>query len=417
MLGDIFNIMDLIEIIKCLFHRLRDRQIRSKKSVLGDPKMKRRDFIHTGITLTATGLCPSLLAGDSPSTRAPKGFKKIRIAQIGVLHEHASGKINSLKMLPDYFEILGIAAENPKAEKKHRNGKLYKDLPWMSKEDLIQLPGLEAVAVETEMTDLLPTAIQCAQKGLHMHLDKPLGQKLDDCRKMLDVCRANQVIMQPGYMYRTNQGVRLAIKAVREGWLGDVYDVCANMDRNDVSPGFRKWLATYRGGGMYDFGSHLVDFIVEMLGAPKEIKVFEKPDPKDGLSDNTLSVLLYDRAIVQLRVNQRNPVGNSERFLSITGTKGRFELHPLEDWKTDPKTGKVVPLNVVLTLKEGNSEYKAGTHRLQLEPFNDRYVGQLIDFAKFIRGEKKNPYTFEHELLVQKTILAASGYIPWTPEK
>ena len=33
--------------------------------------------------------------------------KRIRIAQIGVCHEHASGKINTLKRLPEYFEIAG----------------------------------------------------------------------------------------------------------------------------------------------------------------------------------------------------------------------------------------------------------------------------------------------------------------------
>ena len=373
--------------------------------------MKRRDFINTGLMLgTATLFSETASAGQNFRT-VPPGFKKIKIAQIGVRHEHASGKINSLKMLPEYFEIVGIAAESLEYEKQYRNSSVYKGLPWMSHKDLLELPGLEAVAVETEMTELLSTAVKCAERGLHMHVDKPLGQDLEECRKMLDVCKAHNVIMQPGYMFRTNQGVRLAIKAVKEGWLGEILDVQANMNRHDVDPRFRKWLATYRGGGMYDFGSHLVDFIVEMFGAPDEINVFERPDPKDGLNDNTLSVLSYGRCLVQLRVTERS---RSERYLSLEGTKGRFELRPLERWGRDPKTGKSYPLNVSLTLKESNKEYKAGTHQIKLEPFEDRYVGQLIDFAEFVRGIKKNPYTYEHELLVQKIILAASGYIPWT---
>ena len=132
------------------------------------------------------------------------------------------------------------------------------------------------------------------------------------------------------------------------------------------------------------------------------------------MSDNTLSVLLYDKAIVNLRVTERAIDGFQNRCLSIIGSKGSFQLLPLEDFSRDPQTGKTVPLNVRLTLAEGNDEYERGTHHLQIDPFEDRYIGQLIDLAKFIRGEKNNPYTFEHELLVQKTILAASGYIPWT---
>ena len=391
--------------------------------------MKRREFLNTGLALSAAALSGHLTnsansssaaqaqEASKPQESAPSAFKKVKIAQIGVRHEHASGKMNSLKMLPEYYEIVGIAAESPEWEKKHRGDAVYKDIPWMSQEELLALPGLEAVAVETEMTELLPAARRCAERGLAMHVDKPLGQNLDECRETLELCRKNNVLLQPGYMFRTNQAIRLAIKAVREGWLGEIHDLRANMNRNDVAPDFRRWLATYRGGGMYDFGSHLIDFVIEMLGAPEEIRVFERPDPTDGLNDNTLSVFLYPKTIAQIRVTERAIDGFANRHLSITGSKGSFLLDPLEKWERDPATGKMFPLNVRLTLAEANAEYDKGTHHLALEPFNDRYVGQLIDLAQFIRGEKENPYTFEHELLVQRAILAGSGYIPWESNK
>ena len=34
-------------------------------------------------------------------------MKKIRIAQIGITHEHAAGKILSLEKLPEIYEIAG----------------------------------------------------------------------------------------------------------------------------------------------------------------------------------------------------------------------------------------------------------------------------------------------------------------------
>lgn len=366
-----------------------------------------------GASLCAAALSGSLAAtADEQKTQA-EPFKKIKIAQIGVRHEHASGKIASLKMLPDYFEIVGIAAESAEEEAKHKNDACYRGLQWFGLDEIFDIPGLEAVAVETEMTELLPTASRCAERGFSMHVDKPLGQNLDECRAMFDVCRKNNVVMQPGYMYRTNQAIRLAIKAVREGWLGEIREVSANMDRNDTGADFRRWLATYRGGGMYDFGSHLIDFTVEMLGLPNEIHVHERPDPNDGLSDNTLSVLLYDRAIARLGVNERSPAGFQNRHLIVSGTKGRFELNPLENWSRN-KDGKLPPLRVTMTLAEDTPEYKAGTHKIELAPFEDRYIGQLTEFAQIMRGEKENPYTLEYELSVQEVILAASGYIPWS---
>ena len=156
---------------------------------------------------------------------------------------------------------------------------------------------------------------------------------------------------------------------------------------------------------MYDFGSHLIDFVVELLGEPKEIHVFERPDPKDGLQDNTLSVLTYEKAIAEIRVSLRKIDGFKRRRLAAFGTKGSFVVDPIEDWTKHP----VPPLNVHLTLAESNEEFKAGTHDLKLDAFSDRYIGHLTELAKYIRGIKKNPYSYDYELLVQKIILTASN--------
>lgn len=402
--------------------------------------MQRRDFLNTSFALGVSTLAASRLnaqdasdAQSNPNSQtaplspslptAPSeddllrgkrpGFPKIKIAQIGVRHEHASGKMNTMKMAPDYFEIVGIAAESPQYQAQHEGKGVYRDLKWYSQDALLDIPGLEAVCVETEMTELLPTAMKCAERGLHMHIDKPLGQNLDELKQLIEVCRQKNVIVQPGYMFRTNQAFRLLLKAVRNGWLGEIHDVQLDMCRNDVSPGFRKWLATYRGGGMYDFGSHLIDFVYELLGPPEEIHVFEKPDPTDNLSDNTLSVMLYPKAIAQVRVSLRKIDGFARRRMVCHGTKGSFIVDPIESWSRDPNTKRIVPLNVTLTLDEPHEDFKKGVNTLKIQPYEDRYLGQMTDFAMFIRGEKENPYSYEYEIGSQKAILAASGYVPW----
>ena len=38
-------------------------------------------------------------------------FNPVKIIQIGVCHEHANGKIQSLKLLRDYFDIVGWVDE------------------------------------------------------------------------------------------------------------------------------------------------------------------------------------------------------------------------------------------------------------------------------------------------------------------
>ena len=38
-----------------------------------------------------------------------------------------------------------------------------------------------------------------------------------------------------------------------------------------------------------------------------------------------------------------------------------------------------------------------------------RYDAQMMDFARAVRGEIKNPFDYEHELAVQRTVLRACG--------
>ena len=74
------------------------------------------------------------------------------------------------------------------------------------------------------------------------------------------------------------------------------------------------------------------------------------------------------------------------------------------------------PLLMHLNLLDGNEEYAAGTHIMDFGVKRDRYEDQLLELAKIIDGEIENPYTYEHDLLVQEVLLAASGCTEWKDE-
>jgi hypothetical protein len=66
------------------------------------------------------------------------------------------------------------------------------------------------------------------------------------------------------------------------------------------------------------------------------------------------------------------------------------------------------------TFAEDNPEYTAGTHNLELPPLGTRYDAQLIEFVHCVCGDIANPFPYEHELLVQEVLLAASGSTSWS---
>ena len=85
--------------------------------------MQRRDFLNTGLALSVSAITASNLQAETAAAQTSPialpaedellrgkrpGFKKIKIAQIGVRHEHASGKMNTLKLSVSPLKVRNI---------------------------------------------------------------------------------------------------------------------------------------------------------------------------------------------------------------------------------------------------------------------------------------------------------------------
>ena len=333
---------------------------------------------------------------------------RIKIGQIGIGHNHAAENMNALRSLSEVYDVIGVVESDPEWKQKRGTLKAYEGLNWMTEEELLGTPGLQAVAVETDGFELVPTAQRCAQRGLHLHLDKPGGESISAFRTLLDTCSSQNLAIQLAYVYRYNPAIKFCLDAARAGWLGDIFEIHAVMSRYDGDrEDYRKWLAQFQGGAMYIFGGYLIDLVVSLLGRPDHVTAFQRKTRADQLFDNGLAVLEYPRATATIRTSVAEVDGMKHRRLIICGTKGTVEVCPLEH---PADRYRLDPLHVRLTLKSGNAKFVAGTHLVDVGVMNGRYEAQLLELARIIRGEIQNPYPFEHELIVQETLLAAAGY-------
>jgi predicted dehydrogenase len=337
-------------------------------------------------------------------------MKRIKIGQIGISHEHAMGKIISLRGMPDIFELVGVVDDSSSTAAKcfceDRNP--YDGVKWMTENELLHYPGLQAVTVEVPNDDLVPTTLRCAEHNLAIHMDKPAGVSLEAYKTLLDDCKERKLPFQMGYMFRNNPAFQLCIKAVREKWLGDVFEIQANMSHNYGGDKYQTYLGAFQGGIMFNLGCHLIDSIVTLLGRPEKITPFLKSAPGfcDSIKNNCLAIMEYPHATATVRACNLEVDGLAHRRLKICGTKGTIELSPLERFDGQP-------LQMQMTLLEGNAEYAAGAHVINTGTKLDRYQDQLLELAKIIDGEMENPYTYEHDYLVHEVTLAASGYTTW----
>ncbi|MES2794248.1 MAG: Gfo/Idh/MocA family oxidoreductase [Planctomycetota bacterium] len=359
--------------------------------------LQRREFLGTvGSGVLAGTLDGSLLSAAFPAYAAENSDRpRIKIGQIGVGHAHAS-KLSVYRASPDY-EVVGIVEPDEQLRKQAETQAAYRGVPWMTQEQLLNEPGLQAVLVETRVRDLLNTAEACVAAGKHVHLDKPAGESLPQYRSILERAEKQKLLVQMGYMFRYNPGVVLLKHFLKEGWLGDVFEVHAVMSKV-LGEGARKEVAQFPGGIMFELGCHVLDLVIGILGKPQTVTAFAQHSAtiEDNLKDNMLAALTYPRALATVKSSAIEFDGSERRHLVVCGTKGTFHIQPL-----DNPAAKV-------TLDQPHGEYKRGAQDVTFPKYT-RYVGDAADMARILRGEKASDYSYEHDLLVQTTLLQASG--------
>jgi len=352
-------------------------------------------------TLTALAGLP-LLASSRPSRAANPDHKPLRYIQIGTAHAHAN-KISVYRESPDW-EVVGVVEPDPGRARRAQDDATYRDLPFYSLDDALALPDLDAAGVETEVKDLLTYAGRAVDAGLHVHLDKPAGESLEDYASIL--ARAEQAgkVVQMGYMFRFNPAIIFLHQCLKQGWLGDVFEAHAVMSKV-VSPAERKSLGQYPGGIMFELGCHIIDLTVGVLGAPSSVSPFNQQivAAEDDLVDNMLSVFTYPSATATVRSSALEVEGFARRQFTVCGTAGTLHVQPLD------RPSVTLSLDQDRTSPEGRT-FKKGTQTLEFGAY-PRYVGDAADLAAIIRGEAENRFPPAHDLAVQKAVLLASSLI------
>lgn len=322
-------------------------------------------------------------------------MNKIKIGQIGIGHNHGEAKMLAVRKFPELFEVVGYAEENQRWIEKRGNNSGYEGLSYLSVEEVIEKS--DAILLESDVWDLTKYAKMCVDAGKHIHMDKPASGTLEEYKYILDTAKEKNLVVQLGYMYRYNPAVLKCFEHIKNGDLGEIYSINAEMSTFHPIE-YRKWLTNFGGGIMYILGSHLVDLIVYMLGEPKKVTSFLKRTGLDGVDfeDNNLAVLEYDKALARIFVSSVEVNGFGRRQLMVSGSKGTVNICPLER-------------PITMTYSDTSIADKTYEDRKITISFEDntadgRYDDMMQDFYAYIKGTKQNPFTYKHDFLVQRVL-------------
>ncbi|HYI97354.1 MAG TPA: Gfo/Idh/MocA family oxidoreductase [Bryobacteraceae bacterium] len=232
------------------------------------------------------------------------------------------------------------------------------------------------------------------------HFDKPPGADMARFRKLLSRAAEQQRIVQMGYQWRYQSAMQAAVEAARNGWLGTIYRFRASIDKL-VGPEERRHLAKFRGGLMFSEGCHLIDRAIAVLGKPSKVTGFLRHESpiEDGLADNTLAVLEYDRAIAEISMAGFRSNGTPYRYLEILGTNGSARAQPY-----------AYPTRLMVDLIEAKGPYKAGPQTLEpAPPPGPTYSPDFREMAAVMRSGASPSHSPEHDLVTHDTLLRVCG--------
>ena len=332
-------------------------------------------------------------------------MRPLRVAQIGCSEStHARQIFSSLLRQKELFEMVAFADVDFHLKER---SPCYDAVPERTPEEILNDTTLDAVFIECDEVLATRYAIAAAERDLPLFMDKPGSPSHEDFERLIDLIEEKSLPFSMGYMYRTNPAVLQLLEEIKSGKLGEIYSIEAQM--NCWHKDFRReFFNTLPGGMLYYLGCHLLDLIYQIQGEPLEVLPLScKVEPhKPFGEDFGMAVLRYPHGVSFAKAVSVEVGGYMRRQLVVHGTKGSVEIHPLEILAEND--GVSCKTRRCYLEDPDNTGWSYDGIREDFPVFN-RYDATTANFAAYVRGEKKNPYTPAYERKLHQLILKACG--------
>jgi len=131
-------------------------------------------------------------------------------------------------------------------------------------------PEVEGALLLTPNDTHADLAVACAERGVHVFVEKPIADTVPDAERMAIACREAGVTLMVGHAFRRLGAARKVAQLVEEGALGRVVLAEATLSLpGALTPD--KWRAhrgRNPGGPLMQLGIHHVDTLASWLGEP-----------------------------------------------------------------------------------------------------------------------------------------------------
>ena len=252
------------------------------------------------------------------------------IAIDGLTHTHVHWLLGRAK--DGDIRIVGIAEKNRElAERYLKQYNLPLSLLYPSLAELLQKVKPEAVTAFNSIYEHLSTVQQCAPKGIHVMVEKPLAVSLEHARQMEALAKKHSIHLLTNYettWYGSNYKAQALLDSLGELRKLVVHDGHPGPKEIGVNKEFLDWLTDpvqNGGGALIDFGCYGANLSTWLMKGERPTSVLAvtqqlKPEVYPKVDDEATIILTYPKAQTIVQASWNWPYHRKD--MELYGQKG-----------------------------------------------------------------------------------------------
>jgi len=307
------------------------------------------------------------------------GFGIIGCGMISNWHAEAISKVPGAKLVA--VTDVNEKSRNNFAEKFHVSSENTVD-------ELLARKDIEIICICTPSGLHTPLAIQTANAGKHIVVEKPMALNVKEADEIIDACERNHVKMGVISQLRFTHAVKKLKGAVESGLLGKLVtgDIYMKFYRSQEYYDKGGWRGTWKmdgGGALMNQGIHGIDLLQYVMGPVKSVFAYTRTlARKIEVEDTAVAVLEFKNGALGVIEGTTSIYPGLPRRLEVSGDKGTIivEEDCITNWNIE---GMQKPDDVKLEHTKSGSSSNPSAFSL------DGHILQIGDMVEAVRNGRE----------------------------
>ncbi len=333
------------------------------------------------------------------------GFAIVGCGNIAPFHADALSKIADAKL---------VAVCDKMAYNTEHLAEKFGATPYTDYTEMLKQDDIDVVSICLPSSLHEPFAIQAAEAGKHIIVEKPLDITLEKCNTIIAACDANNVKLAVIFPTRFKESSIVVKEAIEAGRFGKITmaDAQVKWYRDQEYYDAGGWRGTWKydgGGALMNQSIHYIDLLLSLMGPVESVYAHCETLARDiEVEDTAVATLKFKSGALGIIQGTTTVYPGLDVRIGIHGTDGSAVLdgESLDVWEFKDATPADIKLKAKLQ-KTGSSGAKDPTafidskgHQLQFE--------DMIEAIKMDRQPEVNGYEGRKSVEVISAIYQSS---------